>query len=66
MNSLLVINSSVAGEGSVSRTLVEETQARLLEANPLARVVRRDLGTAPIPHLTVETLAGVRGVPSSA
>jgi FMN-dependent NADH-azoreductase len=65
MNSLLVINSSAAREGSVSRTLVEETVARLLEANPFAQVVRRDLGETPVPHLTVDTLAGVRGTPST-
>ncbi len=66
MNNVLVINSSVAREGSVSRTLVEETVARLLEANPFAKVVRRDLGERPVPHLTVETLAGVRGTPQTA
>ncbi len=66
MNSLLVINSSAAREGSVSRTLVEDTELRLLAANPFAQVVRRDLGTSPTPHLTVETLAGVRGVPATA
>ncbi len=65
MKSLLVINSSAAREGSVSRTLVEETVARLLEGNPFAEVVRRDLGAAPIPHLSIETLAGVRGVPAT-
>ena len=65
MKSLLVINSSAAREGSVSRTLVEETVARLLESNPLADVVRRDLGASPIPHLTVETLSGVRGQPAT-
>jgi FMN-dependent NADH-azoreductase len=65
MKSLLVINSSAAREGSVSRTLVEETVARLLEANPEARVVRRDLGTTPVPHLTVDTLSGVRGLPAT-
>jgi FMN-dependent NADH-azoreductase len=65
MKSLLVINSSAAREGSVSRLLVEETVARLLEANPYAPVVRRDLGDTPVPHLTVDTLAGVRGVPST-
>ena len=59
MKSLLVINSSAAREGSVSRTLVEETVARLLEANPFAEVVRRDLGVTPVPHLSIETLAGV-------
>ena len=63
MKSLLVINSSAAREGSVSRTLVEEAVARLLEANPYAEVVRRDLGASPIPHLTIDTLSGVRGQP---
>jgi len=65
MQSLLVINSSAAREGSVSRTLVEEAVARLLEANPFSRVVRRDLGANPVPHLSVDTLAGVRGVPAT-
>lgn len=65
MKSLLVINSSAAREGSVSRTLVEETVERLLEASPGANVVRRDLGSSPIPHLTVETLSGVRGQPAT-
>ena len=65
MKSLLVINSSAAREGSVSRTLVEETVDRLLEASPEARVVRRDLGTTPVPHLTVDTLSGVRGQPAT-
>ena len=65
MNSLLVINSSAAREGSVSRTLVEETVARLLEASPFAQVVRRDLGEKPVPHLSTATLAGVRGIPAT-
>jgi FMN-dependent NADH-azoreductase len=65
MKSLLVINSSAAREGSVSRTLVEEAVARLLETNPFAEVVRRDLGSEPVPHLTVETLSGVRGTPAT-
>jgi FMN-dependent NADH-azoreductase len=66
MKSLLVINSSAVREGSVSRTLVEEAVARLLESNPFAEVVRRDLGASPIPHLTPETLNGVRGIPTTA
>ena len=65
MKSLLVINSSAAREGSVSRTLVEGAVADLLEANPFAKVVRRDLGEEPVPHLTVDTLNGVRGTPVS-
>lgn len=65
MKSLLVINSSAAREGSVSRELVEFTVDRLLQADPQARVVRRDLGESPVPHLTTETLNGVRGTPVS-
>jgi len=65
MKTLLVINSSASREGSVSRTLVEEAVARLLETNPFAEVVRRDLGTTPVPHLSIETLSGVRGTPAT-
>lgn len=65
MKSLLVINSSVAREDSVSRVLVEDTVERLLAADPRAAVVRRDLGRSPVPHLSVDTLAGVRGTPVS-
>src|SRR5262245_27808493 len=65
MKSLLVINSSAAREGSVSRTLVEETVARLLDASPQAEVARRDLGESPVPHLAVDTLNGVRGTPAT-
>jgi FMN-dependent NADH-azoreductase len=65
MKSVLVINSSAAREGSVSRILVEEAVARILDANPFATVVRRDLGESPVPHLTVATLDGVRGTPST-
>jgi FMN-dependent NADH-azoreductase len=65
MKSLLVINTSAARDGSVSRTLVEETVAKLQEAHPFANVVRRDLGANPVPHLSVETLAGIRGTPAT-
>ncbi|HTU64620.1 MAG TPA: FMN-dependent NADH-azoreductase [Steroidobacteraceae bacterium] len=65
MKSLLVINSSAAAEGSVSRVLVEETANRLLDANPDATVVRRDLGANPVPHLATDTLNGVRGTPTT-
>jgi FMN-dependent NADH-azoreductase len=65
MNNLLVINSSAAREGSVSRELVEFTADRLLQDFPRARVVRRDLGSDPVPHLSVATLNGVRGTPAT-
>lgn len=65
MGNILVLNSSVQGDSSVSRVLVEETVKRLVESAPQSKVFRRDLGAAPVPHLTTETLAGVRGVPSN-
>jgi FMN-dependent NADH-azoreductase len=66
MKSVLVINSSAAREGSVSRTLVEETVERLRETHPFATIVRRDLGSDPVPHLRVDSLNGVRGMPATA
>ena len=65
MKTLLVINSSISGDNSVSRVLVEHAVAELVKTNPRARIVRRDVGETPIPHLTVETVAGVRGVPQT-
>lgn len=63
MFNILVIQSSISGQESVSRALVNETVARLLEANPGAKVVVRDLGSYPVPHLDANNLAGVRGSP---
>lgn len=65
MKTLLVINSSVSGTDSASRALVEHAVVELVKANPGALILRRDVGAAPIPHLTTETLAGVRGTPQT-
>ncbi len=65
MTNILVLNSSVLGDGSVSKLLVEEAVHGLLKANPGATVVERDLGSAPIPHLVTANVAGVRGVPTT-
>ena len=64
MANILVLDSSVLGDGSASKILVEEAVHCLLEANPGATVEERDLGTAPIPHLTTANV-GVRGVPAT-
>jgi FMN-dependent NADH-azoreductase len=63
MASILVLNSSVLGDGSVSKVLVEEAVHRLLEASPGATIIHRDLGTAPVLHLTTANVAGVRVSP---
>nr|WP_249808703.1 NAD(P)H-dependent oxidoreductase [Bradyrhizobium sp. 48] len=59
---ILVVNSSVAGEESVSRILVEDAVHRLLELNPDAVVTYRELGDGPIPHLTPATVSGIRAI----
>ena len=64
MSNILVIDSAVSGEASVSRALVREAIAALTEGTP-ARVVHRDLGRDPVPHLSEATLAGVRGEPAT-
>ncbi len=63
MSNILVLNSSVLGHASVSRVLVEEAVARLTDIDPGASIVHRDLGAAPIPHLTTANVAGVKGNP---
>ena len=66
MQHILAINSSITGEASASRPLVEEAFARLRAASPEASVTWRDLGASPVPHLTTATVAGVVGEPATA
>jgi len=62
---ILVLNSSVLGDGPVSRLLVEEAVQQLSKTNPGATVIRRDLGVTPIPHLTTANVAGIKMEPST-
>jgi len=59
---ILVVNSSAQGEASVSTGLARA----FVEQIAGARVVIRDVGSEPIPHLVAGTLSGVRGVADSA
>lgn len=60
MSNILVLNSSLSGEASVSRLLVADAVTELTQRDPGATLVFRDLAAAPIPHLAPETVAGVR------
>lgn len=60
MSTILVLNSSALGSGSVTRTLVEETVNRLTEGQPNLRVLTRDLNENPIPHLSADAVQGIR------
>ncbi|MFV3129345.1 FMN-dependent NADH-azoreductase [Niveispirillum sp. KHB5.9] len=66
MTNILVIESSAGGDASVTKLLVGEALAGLLAANPAANVTRHDLGLNPVPHVTAENLAGLRGEPVTA
>ncbi len=60
MSTLLVINSSAIVEGSVSRQLVAEYVTAAQAAQPGLKVVTRDVGVAPLPHLLPETVGALR------
>lgn len=55
---LLHLDSSISGEGSVSRLLSAAVVARLRAADPSITVSYRDLAADPIGHLTLGELPG--------
>jgi FMN-dependent NADH-azoreductase len=61
MSTALVITSSALGEASVSSQLVGETVARLRSHDPALRIIARDLGRDPVPHLTTDSATALRG-----
>ncbi|HWA81175.1 MAG TPA: FMN-dependent NADH-azoreductase [Acetobacteraceae bacterium] len=64
---ILHIDSSILGAGSVSRVLSAEIVAALRARHPAARVTYRDLGAAPVGHLSGAHLAAAQGaVPEAA
>lgn len=62
MNNVLIVTSSAQGPASVSNRLADEYEALLRLAHPGVEIVRRDVGADPVPHLTAETVTGIRGV----
>lgn len=66
MTNLLVLNSSLSGDASVSNLLVESVVDQITSEHPAVTVTRRDLSTGDIPHLTPHTVAGVRAEPATA
>lgn len=62
---ILVVSSSANGDASVSNGLVARFVDSVRESNPAAHVVLRDVGANPLPHLTNETVAAIKGEPKS-
>ena len=54
MKTLLQINTSMFSTGGQSSQLAKKFVAQWQEANPEGRVIQRDIGAEPIPHLTAE------------
>jgi FMN-dependent NADH-azoreductase len=65
MFKVLIIDSAATGDASVSRKLTSEVAERLSARDPSARIVRRDVGANPVPHLTADTVGAIRGKASS-
>jgi FMN-dependent NADH-azoreductase len=64
MTRVLVIDSAATGGQSVSHRLTDALVDDLKALHPDARIVRRDIGAEPIPHLTAETVGAIRGAPA--
>ena len=60
---LLHVDSSILGQGSVSRDLSADVVATLRGRNPGLAVARLDLAETPIGHLTGAHLAAAQGAP---
>jgi FMN-dependent NADH-azoreductase len=65
MTTALIVTSSANGESSVSSRLAATLTERLREADPAARIVLRDVGSEPLPHLTADTVAAIKGEPAT-
>jgi len=65
MTNILIVTSSANGAASVSSRLAEAHAAQLAAAHPEAEIVRRDVGSEPVPHLVPATVAAIKGTPGS-
>ena len=65
MTTALIVTSSANGDASVSSSLAATLVDRLRDADPAVHVVLRDVGTNPVPHLTADTVAAIKGTPAS-
>ncbi|HYI41150.1 MAG TPA: NAD(P)H-dependent oxidoreductase [Allosphingosinicella sp.] len=63
MTNVLIVDSAATGEASVTRRLTGELEAVLRGRGPV-RIVHRDVGSNPVPHLTAETVPAIRGAPA--
>jgi FMN-dependent NADH-azoreductase len=65
MTTALIVTSSANGDASVSSSLAATLVDQLRDADPAVHVVLRDVGANPVPHLTADTVAAIKGAPAS-
>lgn len=65
MTQVLIVTSSAQSDQSVSSRLADHFEAQLRAADPGVRIVRRDVGAQPLPHLTAANVAAIRGTPQT-
>ena len=65
MKKALIVSSSANGDASVSNGLAATLAERLRESDAGLRIVLRDVGADPVPHLTADTVAAIKGAPES-
>ena len=61
MTTILVLASSALGDASVSNDLLRDAVSVLRARNPEPRIVTRDLGAEPLPHLAYDSAVAIRG-----
>jgi FMN-dependent NADH-azoreductase len=60
VTNILIVDSAATGAASVSRKLTRELGETLQRRDPSVRIVHRDVGAAPIPHLTEASVPAIR------
>ena len=60
MTNVLILDSAATGGASISRKLTDAAAETIRRRDPSARITRRDIGKAPVPHLTEETVPAIR------
>jgi len=63
---ILIVGSSANGDASVSGGLAARFADSVRASDPAAHIVLRDVGANPLPHLTAETVAAIKGQPATA
>ena len=62
---ILIVSSSANGDASVSNGLVGRFVESVREHNRTVNIVTRDVGANPLPHLTSQTVAAIKGEPAT-